>query len=277
MKVPCGICPHHCELAEGQLGRCRARRCTDGKVVCDNYGELTAMALDPIEKKPLMLFHPGSMVLSIGSYGCNLRCPWCQNHDISMADGADGNLQLMYVSPEQLAERSAALAAVGNIGVAYTYNEPLVSYEYVRDCAELIHGQGQYNVVVTNGMVCEGPLRELLPLVDAFNIDLKGFTQAFYDMAGGDLATVKRAIEVAHEDAHVEVTTLVIPGENDGLALIDAMAAWLAGIDPQIPYHLTRFIPRYRMADKPMTPTETMLAAADVARKHLSNVYLGNM
>lgn len=248
-----------------------------GRVVCDNYGKLTAMALDPIEKKPLKLFHPGSLILSIGSYGCNLCCPWCQNSDISMTGGQDGMVKTNEVLPEQLAQRSQSLAGTGNIGVAYTYNEPLISYEYVRDCAKLVHAQGQYNVVVTNGMICEEPLREILPLIDAFNIDLKGFTQEVYDIAGGDLATVKRAIEVACEQSHVEVTTLVIPGLNDTPDQIYAMASWLAGIDPQIAYHLTRFFPCYKMTDRPITPTDTMLAAADIARRHLSNVYLGNM
>ena len=174
MKTHCELCFHQCKLDEGQTGLCRARGCRDGRVVPLNYGKLTSLALDPIEKKPLRRFRPGSFILSVGSFGCNLRCPFCQNHEISMA--SEGELYTDWFSPEQLADKAAKLVPRGNIGVAYTYNEPLVGYEYVRDCAALIHERGLVNVLVTNGMIEEAPWRSLLPFIDAANIDLKGFT-----------------------------------------------------------------------------------------------------
>ena len=274
MKTNCGLCFHHCELDDGQIGLCRARSCRDGKIVPLNYGKLTSLALDPVEKKPLRRFHPRSLILSTGSFGCNLRCPFCQNHEISMA--GDGAIQTVELSPERLAAKAAELVPQGNIGVAYTYNEPLVGYEYVRDCAALVHERGLVNVLVTNGMVEESPWRELLPLIDAVNIDLKGFTAAWYRKLGGDLDTVKRSIALAAEQCHVEVTTLLIPGENDSVEGVRELARWLASVDPNIPLHLSRFFPRYRMTDRLPTPVEQVYRLADEARAYLTYVYTGN-
>ena len=274
MKTHCELCFHHCALNEGQTGLCRARACQDGKIVCLNYGKLTSLALDPIEKKPLRRFHPGSLILSVGSFGCNLRCPFCQNHEISMA--GDSGIPTVEVSPEQLATKAAELVPHGNIGVAYTYNEPLIGYEYVQDCASLVHDQGMVNVLVTNGTVEEEPWRALLPLIDAANIDLKGFTPAWYRRLGGDLETVKRSIALAAERCHVEVTTLLIPGENDSEEEIRELARWLASISSEIPLHLSRFFPRYRMLDRPPTPVEQVSCLAETARRYLSYVYTGN-
>ena len=274
MKALCELCFHHCALDEGQTGLCRARACQDGKIVSLNYGKLTSLALDPIEKKPLRRFHPGSLILSVGSFGCNLRCPFCQNHEISMA--GDSGIPTVEVSPEQLAAQAAELVPHGSIGVAYTYNEPLTGYEYVRDCAALVHEQGMVNVLVTNGTVEEEPWRALLPLVDAANIDLKGFTPSWYRRLGGDLETVKRSIVLAAERCHVEVTTLLIPGENDSEEEIRELARWLASISPEIPLHLSRFFPRYRMLDRPPTPVEQVSRLAETARRYLSYVYTGN-
>ena len=274
MKTHCELCFHHCALNEGQTGLCRARACQDGKIVCLNYGKLTSLALDPIEKKPLRRFHPGSLILSVGSFGCNLRCPFCQNHEISIA--GDSGIQTVEVSPEQLAAKAAELVPQGNIGVAYTYNEPLIGYEYVQDCASLVHEQGMVNVLVTNGTVEEEPWRALLPLIDAANIDLKGFTPAWYRRLGGDLETVKRSIALAAERCHVEVTTLLIPGENDSEEEIRELARWLASISSEIPLHLSRFFPRYRMLDRPPTPVEQVSRLAETARRYLSYVYTGN-
>ncbi|HPE16620.1 MAG TPA: radical SAM protein, partial [Oscillospiraceae bacterium] len=212
MKAVCPICPHHCALEEGQTGLCRARTNTGGVVTANNYARLTSLALDPIEKKPLRRFYPGSSILSAGSYGCNLRCPFCQNCEISMADAG---IQTVTVQPEELVRRALALVPRGNIGLAFTYNEPLVGYEYVRDCARLAHEAELKTVLVTNGTVCREPLLALLPDIDAMNIDLKGFTQRFYDLVGGDLETVREAIALSASRCHVEVTTLIIPGEND--------------------------------------------------------------
>ena len=274
MSATCELCFHHCKLGEGQTGFCRARACQDGAVVPLNYGKLTSLALDPIEKKPLRRFHPGSLILSAGSFGCNLRCPFCQNHEISMAGESD--FQTVEVSPEQLAGKAAELRAQGNIGVAYTYNEPLVGYEYVRDCAALVQERGMVNVLVTNGTIEEAPWRALLPLIDAANIDLKGFTAAWYRRLGGDLETVKRSIVLAAEQCHVEVTTLLIPGENDSPEEIRALARCLSSISPEIPLHLSRFFPRYQMLDRPPTSVEQVYRLAEAAREYLPYVYTGN-
>ena len=212
--------------------------------------------------------------MSVGSFGCNLRCPFCQNHEISMA--LDGSIQTVDVSPEQLADKAAELIPEGNIGVAYTYNEPLVGYEYVRDCAAIVHDQGMVNVLVSNGTIEEQPWRELLPYLDAANIDLKGFTSAWYRRLGGDLDAVKRSIALAAERCHVEVTTLLIPGENDSVEEIRALARWLASVRQDIPLHLSRFFPRYEMQDRPPTPVERVYRLAEEARNWLSYVYTGN-
>ena len=275
MKTRCDLCFHRCALEEGQTGACRARACRDGRIVPLNYGQLTSLALDPIEKKPLRQFHPGSRILSVGSFGCNLRCPFCQNHEISMA--GEGELRTVAASPEQLADKAAELVPQGNIGVAYTYSEPLIGYEFVRDCAAAVHERGLVNVLVTNGTIEEAPWRALLPLIDAVNIDLKGFTAEWYGRLGGDLDTVKRSITLAAEQCHVEVTTLLIPGENDSVEEIRALARWLAEIDPGIPLHLSRFFPRYQMADRSPTPIKQIYDLAEEAREYLTYVYTGNV
>ena len=274
MSAKCELCFHRCQLAEGQTGFCRARVCRDGAVVPLNYGKLTSLALDPIEKKPLRRFRPRSLILSVGSFGCNLRCPFCQNHEISMA--GDGKIQTVDISPEQLANKAVELIPRGNIGVAYTYNEPLVGYEYVRDCAALVHDRGMVNVLVTNGTMNEQPWRALLPLIDAANINLKGFTPEWYRRLGGDLDTVKRSIALVAEQCHVEVTTLLVPGENDSVEEIRALAQWLASVDPDIPLHLSRFFPRYEMRDRPPTLVQDVYRLADEARAWLTYVYTGN-
>lgn len=273
MSVTCELCFHHCRLAEGQTGTCRARANRDGTIVPLNYGRLTALALDPIEKKPLRRFHPGSLILSVGSFGCNLHCPFCQNAEIAAA-GAE--VCTRDCTPERLVQEALRLRDRGNIGVAYTYNEPLVGYEYVRDCAEQVRRAGLCNVLVTNGTIAENPWRELLPLLDAVNIDLKGFTETWYRRLGGDLETVKRSIELAARGCHVEVTTLVVPGENDSEEEMRALSAWLASVDPEIPLHVSRFFPRHRMQDRPPTPVRTVCRLAEVARERLSYVYTGN-
>ncbi len=209
----------------------------------------------------------------MGSYGCNLRCPFCQNSDISMSDGS---LPTVFLSPQALVEKALELRPRGNIGIAYTYNEPLVGYEYVRDCSALAKEKGLKNIVVTNGCFCEEPLRGLLPEIDAMNIDLKAFSQRFYKMAGGDLETVKKAIEICSSACHVEVTTLIVPGENDTRQEMEALSSWLAGVDPGIPLHVTRFFPRWKMSDREPTPVGTVYGLAEAARKHLHDVYVGN-
>lgn len=273
MSLKCDICFHHCELDEGRTGLCRARANRGGQIVPLNYGRLTSLALDPIEKKPLRRFHPGGLALSLGSFGCNLRCPFCQNAEISMA-GAE--FPARDYSPEALVQLALALRPRGNLGLAYTYNEPLVGYEFVRDCAALVREAGMFNVLVTNGTIEEAPWRALLPLIDAVNIDLKGFTEAWYRRLGGDLETVKRSIALAAEACHLEVTTLVVPGCNDGEDELRALSGWLASLSPDIPLHISRFFPRHRMNDLRPTPVDTVYRLAAVARERLRYVYTGN-
>lgn len=273
MSQTCTLCFHHCQLDEGQTGFCRARAGRGDKIVPLNYGRLTSLALDPIEKKPLRRFHPGSQILSVGGFGCNLRCPFCQNASIAQV-GSEAPTR--NVTPEELTNLARELVPHGNIGVAYTYNEPLVGYEYVRDCAEHIHQAGLLNVLVSNGTIEEKPWRELLPLIDAANIDLKGFNDSWYRSLSGDLATVKRNIAIAAEHCHVEVTTLIIPGSNDSPAEMQAEAKWLAAINPDIPLHISRFFPRHHMTNHPPTPVDTIYHLADIAREHLQYVYTGN-
>lgn len=269
----CILCPHHCDLLEGQTGFCNARTNRNGAIICNNYGKLTSLALDPIEKKPLARFFPGSMILSVGSYGCNLRCQFCQNYEISMADESTPTT---YVSPEQLIQKAQELVSQGNIGIAFTYNEPLVGYEYVLDCSMLAHEQGLKTVVVTNGTICGKSLVELLPYIDAMNIDLKGFTQEFYNAIKGDLQTVKATIALAAKACHVEVTTLIIPGENDSEQEMEALSEWLASISSEIPLHISRFFPKYKMQGKAPTPLETIFRLKEIAEKYLTYVYVGN-
>ena len=275
--VVCEICPRHCRLAEGARGFCRARRAENGRVVCANYGRVTALSLDPIEKKPFAFFHPGRRVLSIGSYGCNLRCPFCQNAMI--AQPGDEEPETDSVTPAHIARIAKRLQTrlAGNIGLAYTYNEPLVGWEFVRDCAREIHARGLANVLVSNGCAETSVISELAPLIDAANIDLKGPSQAYYDWVGGDFGAVCRTIETLHAaGCHVEATTLVVPGRNDAEADIDALAAFLASVSPDIPLHVTRFFPRHRMSDAAPTPVATVRRLAAVARRRLRRVCVGN-
>lgn len=270
---------HHCQLEPGQYGICRARKNENGTILCENYGQVTSLALDPIEKKPLNMFYPGSLILSVGSYGCNLRCPFCQNHEISMA-GAE-NLDAVYISPEALTREAVKYRKRGNIGVAFTYNEPLIGWEYVYDTAKLVKEAGMKTVLVTNGTASPETLEKLLPLTDAMNIDLKGFTEQYYRKLGGDLAVVKEFILQAAVFCHVELTTLIVPDENDSIAEMEEEARWIASvktknISGQIPLHVSRFFPQYHMTDKSPTEVKQVYLLADIARKHLQNVFVGN-
>ena len=271
----CGLCPHHCRLQPGQTGLCRGRMNEGGKIICKNYGAVTSLALDPIEKKPLARFHPGGFILSVGSYGCNLRCPFCQNHENAQA-GAE-RVERRHMEPEELAGLALELAKEprGNLGLAFTYNEPLISYEYILDTARLVKAEGLSVVLVTNGTICREPLEKLLPYVDALNIDLKGFNQAYYDWLGGDFETVRQTISLAAEYSHVEVTTLIVPGKNDSPEEMEAEAVWLAGLSPKLPLHISRYFPRFR-CDIPATPVTSIAGLVERARRHLRYVYAGN-
>ena len=276
----CNTCFRHCNIPEGGLGFCGARTCKDGEVIAANYGRVTSLALDPIEKKPLARFHPGSYIVSVGSYGCNLRCPFCQNYQISWSEEAYRFAdRAEYIPPDELARIALACRDRGNIGVAFTYNEPLIGYEYIRDTAKLVHEQGMVNVIVTNGTADLQVLSELAPYIDAMNIDLKGFTDRYYNgVLGGDRAMTMAFIEEAVKHCHVELTTLIVPGENDSEDEIRRMAEWIAGLTngEEIPLHISRFFPRFRMTDRDATKVRLVYRLADVARERLRYVYTGN-
>ncbi|MFA7661076.1 MAG: AmmeMemoRadiSam system radical SAM enzyme [Anaerovoracaceae bacterium] len=272
--VLCTVCPRGCVIRQGHIGFCGGRANRDGEIIAENYGKVTSIALDPIEKKPLRRFRPGSLVLSVGSYGCNLRCSFCQNYRISMEHSASGCIE---TTPRKLVDKALELVPEGNVGIAYTYNEPLIGYEFVRDCAGLTREKGLANVVVSNGYINEKPLEELLPLIDAFNIDLKSFSRAFYKDIGGDLEVVKDFIRLVATQSHVEVTTLIISGENDSEEEMRELSRWLASVDPEIPLHISRFFPAYKMADRSPTPSDKILKLTSIARESLKYVYTGNL
>ena len=256
----CEVCFRHCELKEGQTGFCGARICAGGSVRAANYGRVTSLALDPIEKKPLRRFMPGSAVLSVGSYGCNLPMRYADTAEI--------------VTPEQLARLAAKYRDRGNAGLAFTYNEPLVGYEFVRDTAKLVREAGMVNVLVSNGTAELPVLEEILPYIDAMNIDLKGFTDRYYEkVLGGDRGMVMRFIERAAQSCHVELTTLIEEMRQ--------MCAWIAGLSGrvpgnEIPLHISRFFPRFHMTDRPATSVKKVYRLAEVAREQLRYVYTGN-
>ena len=282
----CEVCFRHCELQEGQTGPCGARTASGGCVRPVFYGRVSSLALDPIEKKPLARFHPGSMILSAGGLGCNLRCPFCQNHEIAQADGENGfPVRTEEMPPDTLAELAAHYRQAGNIGLAYTYNEPLVCWEYVRDTARLVHEREMLNVLVTNGCAEAGILEQLAPYIDAMNIDLKGFTDRYYrEVLGGDRQMVMAFIREAVKRCHVELTTLVVPGENDSEEEMLHLSEWVAGLQDvsggrqgrEIPLHISRFFPRYRMAEKRPTDVRKVYSLVKAAEKNLLYVYPGN-
>lgn len=273
-KRICNLCPHHCELAEGQIGFCRTRRNEGGQINSLNYGRVTSLAIDPIEKKPLYHFYPGSVILSLGSFGCNMACPFCQNHTISQGGEQEVRWQISPVQLVELAQESSQ--KYGSIGVAFTYNEPLLSYEYLRDTLPLLRQAGQKAVLVTNGQIEEEPLRELLPYVDAMNIDLKTFSEKTYAKLGGSLQAAQRTIQMAAEvGVHVEVTTLVVPGISDNVDEFCAEVDWLAGVSREIPLHLSRYFPRYKY-NEAATPLERLHEFKALAEEKLYYVHLGN-
>lgn len=281
--VRCLLCPHVCLIPDGGTGLCRARHNDGGTLRAAGYGIVSSLALDPIEKKPLAHFFPGSRILSVGGYGCNLSCKFCQNHEISQRDipHQAGAVEPTRLTPLGLVEAALFERKRGNIGIAYTYNEPFVGYEFVFDAATLARGRGLKNVLVTNGYVNGEPLAEMLPLIDAMNIDLKSMSDSFYRrMCGGRLSPVMETIETAiarYPSCHVEVTTLVIPDLNSSREEIGSLAAWLASISPEIPLHLSRHHPDYLMPNPEPISRDDLFSLADLAREHLSSVHCGNV
>ncbi len=242
-----------------------------------NYGRITSIALDPIEKKPIARWNSGTTVLSVGSYGCTMDCPFCQNASIARAN--EDEVSWQYFAPEQLVNQALQLKDHRCIGIAYTYNEPLRCWEYVRDTSILAHEAGLRNVLVSNGMASPAVLNEVAPLIDAANIDLKCFSETGYRGLRGDLNVVKRTIEALAklDSCHLEVTTLVVPSLSDSPDEINEAACWLASLDKNIPYHLTRYFPRYRMKDVPATNISLLKELANIASQHLNDVIVGNI
>ena len=276
----CDVCFRHCDLKKGDTGFCGARIGLSDSVVPSNYGRITSLALDPIEKKPLHRFYPGSKILSAGSYGCNLRCPFCQNSEISWGEEAR-NIAVTSetITPEELVSIAERQQKNGNIGIAFTYNEPLIDYEFVRDTAKLSHGIGMKNVIVSNGTASLSVLSELVPYIDAMNIDLKCFDADVYSkVLGGSLEMTMEFIEEAVKHAHVELTCLIVPGLNDSPEKMREMTAWIASLKDgkDIPFHVSRFFPYFHMTDRPATPVSMVYELAEVARESLNYVYTGN-
>jgi pyruvate formate lyase activating enzyme len=273
-KLKCLLCPHSCLISPGGRGICGVRENRGGEVLPVTYGVVSGYSLDPIEKKPLYHFYPGSSILSVGSYGCNLKCDFCQNFHISQEVYPSGSRQ---ISPTELVRQ--ALKAAGNSGLAYTYNEPVIWYEYVTDCARLAAAEGLHNVMVTNGYVNAKPLAELIKVIDAFNIDLKAFSNDFYRRyTGATLGPVLEAIKmVASSGRHLEITTLIIPGLNDSAEEMRHEAEWIAlNVGRRVPLHLSRYFPTYRRSNPP-TNAETILRLKDIAMEYLDFVYTGNL
>lgn len=275
-EVRCALCPHHCWIGRDGRGICGVRKNIDGILYSLNYGEISSIGVDPIEKKPLHRFHPGTGILSVGSVGCNLKCPFCQNHSIARVKPEE--IHTYHGNSDELVAKAVSLKAQGNIGIAYTYNEPSVWYEFVYETAGKARENGLLNVLVTNGYIEKEPLEQILPYIDAMNIDLKAFNDRFYrELVRGELGSVKAAIGRAAAACHVEVTTLVIPGWNDDPEEMDAMCRWLAFLSPDIPLHLSRYFPRYEMAGGSPMPLSTLSELKKIADRHLNYVYLGNV
>jgi len=271
-KIHCFLCPHNCVIENGHFGKCNVRTHEDGKLFTINYGEVTSAALDPIEKKPLYYFKPHTQIFSVGSFGCNFTCGFCQNYSISQFKAKS-----QFVSKEDLVH--TILTMKDNIGIAFTYNEPSIWYEYVYDASKLLKetNPNASVVIVTNGYISEDPLKKLLPYVDAMNIDLKSFNKDYYkDLCGGSLQPVLKNIEIAARNTHVEITTLLVSGENDRLEEVEEIAKFLSNISADIPLHLSRYFPRYKLENEP-TDIEFMKKAEETSKKYLNKVSLGNV
>jgi len=273
--VECQLCPHHCRITEGKTGICRSRRNHGGVLVSEVYGRPCALAIDPVEKKPLYHFHPGTMCLSMACTGCNFRCLNCQNHDISQVSPTD--IDHYELTPSEMV---SLCLKHHSPGIAYTYTEPLTYLEYITDTARLAHEAGLWNILVTAGYVCQEPLKDLLPYLDAANVDLKSFSDDIYmRVSGGHLQPVLDTILAMRQaGVWVELTNLIIPDVNDEIQMIRQMCRWLVDNGfAEAPLHFSRFFPRYKMQDLPPTPLHTLKAAKQVAEEEgIKHVYLGN-
>ncbi len=273
--IICSLCPHNCRIKEGERGKCGVRGREGEKLFSLNYGVCASYCLDPIEKKPLYHFYPGSNIFSIGSVGCNFSCNFCQNWNIAQQFGS---VNTVMAAPEDILEIMEKRVPVEHrLGAAYTYNEPTVWYEFIYDTSRLMQEKGFKNVLVTNGFINPEPLKKLLPYIDAMNIDVKGFTEEFYEKyCGGSLKPVMRIVELAASHCHLELTNLVIPGLNDSPGDIQRMVNWIAKINRDIPLHISRYFPNHQM-NIDATPEKTLEKAREIAMEKLSYVYTGNL
>ena len=270
--IRCRLCPHNCTIKEGKSGMCGVREVEDGKLWAINYGEISALSLDPIEKKPLFHYKPSSEIFSIGSFGCNFTCGFCQNYAI-----AQFRPRTEYISVDEIIERAIEYKSQDNIGIAFTYNEPMMYYEYMLDVAKRCKSVGLDVVVVTNGFINEEPLKQLLPFVDAMNIDLKSFSEDFYRQeCSGNLEDILRTIEIASQKCHVELTTLLITDHNDTEQEVRKIGEFIASVDKNIPLHLSRYYPTYKFKEE-ATNIEKVKKLAEIAREYLNYVYVGNI
>lgn len=270
--IKCHLCPHNCNLSEGKYGVCNLRTVKNNMPIVINYGELTSANVDPIEKKPLYHFKPGKDILSVGTFGCNMSCSFCQNYEISQ-----NKPQTEFVDIDRLI--SLILNIPNNVGIAFTYNEPFMWYEYIYDVSKKLkeYDKNINIVLVTNGFVNKEPLEQILPFIDAMNIDLKGFTKKYYnEICGAKLEPVLETIKIASKHTHVEVTTLMVSDENDSIEEIVEIAKFLSDVDKDIPLHLSRYFPTYKMKNPP-TSVENMMKAKEEAKKYLNYVYVGNV
>ena len=275
-RLRCELCPRYCSLRDGQRGMCFVRMRQGDDMVLDTYGRSTGFCIDPIEKKPLNHFLPGTPVLSFGTAGCNLACKFCQNHEISKSREVDSLAHS--ASPRRIAEVARAQACQS---VAFTYNDPVIFHEYAVDTAIACREAGVASVAVTAGYVCDAPRAEFFAHMDAANIDLKAFSPEFYrKLTGSEIGPVLECIRYAVQETEcwVELTTLLIPGENDSDAELLALSAWvLENCGPHVPLHFSAFHPDHRMLQHPRTPVETLLRAREIARNTgLAHVYIGN-
>jgi pyruvate formate lyase activating enzyme len=272
-KLGCLLCPHYCKLANGKTGICGVRMNTGLSIELMTYSVISAYSLDPVEKKPLYHYFPGHNILSLGSYGCNMRCDFCQNYHISQ------NIPGNKISENQIDKIiNDSLNADNNIGVAFTYNEPIIWFECMRDIAEKVKKEGLHTVMVSNGFVNPHPLEEIITFIDAFNIDLKAFNNSFYrKLTGSDIEPVKKTLrKIASSGKHLEVTTLIIPGENDDEKEMEQQAEWMANeLGKDIPFHLSRYFPTYKRNDPPTTEG-SLKKLFEIASEKLDYVYLGN-
>lgn len=273
-SLTCLLCPHFCKIAPGRTGVCRVRKNTGDTIELITYGVVSGYALDPVEKKPLFHFYPGTNILSIGSYGCNMRCDFCQNYNISqhILDGYP-----VKTEPEKIV--SDSLSSVNNIGIAFTYNEPVIWFEYIRDVAIKAIEKKLHTVMVSNGFVNKEPLAEYISFIDAFNIDLKAFNDEFYrKLTGARIEPVKESLkQIARSGRHLEITTLIIPGRNDDAEEMAREAEWIAGeLGKDVPLHISRYFPMFRRDDPP-TPADTIIKLYETASRYLDYVYTGNM